>query len=350
MVDIIPDVLKWYKEGFTHIAIAVLIDLEGSAVRGRGAAMAVREDGLITGSVSGGCIESAVLNTSKRVFSSGKPEIISFCQIDDEILGSISPCGGEVTIAVLPLDTTFFLAFSRMVETGRGGRWGLVRSGPEKTVGTMFALDSSGQLLNESFNNMQALPEHDALSLAHEAFHNSKTCTFTMNAFRIFSAVLNPVPQLIIIGASHIGIVLKSIAELTGYMVTVIDPRGAFTREERFETKERIFKAWPRKVFREIALTPHTAVAAVTHDAKIDDQALEGALKSRCFYIGALGSTATHHDRVKRLRENGFSAADCKKIHSPIGLPIQSANPEEIALSIMAEVVREYRNAYGKDG
>ena len=99
MLEIIKDVSEWLDRGQDPIVLAVLINLEGPAVRGRGAAMAVTRDGLMTGSVSGGCIESTVLGVSERVFETGQPEIIKFCQIDDEILGSVSPFGGEVTIA-----------------------------------------------------------------------------------------------------------------------------------------------------------------------------------------------------------------------------------------------------------
>ena len=105
---------------------------------------------------------------------------------------------------------------------------------------------------------------------------------------------------------------------------------------------------WPRKAFGKINVTPYTAVAVITHDTKIDDQALQLALKTESFYIDALGSRTTHIDRVKRLLKTGISEIDCAKIHSPIGLPIHSANPEEIALSIMAEVVQEFRNRYGR--
>lgn len=349
MIELIHDVLQWYEEGWDPIAVAVLIDIDGSAVRGVGAAMAVREDGLITGSVSGGCIESTVIKTAERVFKTGKAEVLSFCQIDDEILGSVSPCGGEVTIAVSILDKAFFKSFCALTEIGRGGRWGIITSGPQHTIGIMFSIDSNGILLKESFKEGEGLPKNSALNVVEACSAKNRTGMLTVGEYSIFSAVLQPVRQLIIVGASHIGVALQTIAELTGYRVTVIDPRSTFTREERFKNTVRLFKAWPRKAYREIDFTSHTAVAIITHDSKIDDQALELALQTKSFYIGALGSRSTQKDRIKRLSNKGVSNTEISRIHSPIGLSIQAANPEEIALSIMAEIVQDYRDKYGKD-
>lgn len=348
MLEIIKDVSEWLDRGQDPIVLAVLINLEGSAVRGRGAAMAVTRDGLMTGSVSGGCIESTVLGVSERVFKTAQSEIIKFCQIDDEILGSVSPCGGEVTIAVGLLDTVLFDSFCKLAKTGSGGRWGLISSGHQEDIGSMFVLDSRGLFMDGSFARAEELSENVKLSIRKEVLNTNKTGILSVGVYEVFSAVINPVPQLVIIGASHIGIALASMAELTGYRVTVVDPRTSFAREERFENNSRLLKTWPRKAFKEIEFTSYTAVAVITHDTKIDDQALKLALQTDCFYVGALGSSSTHSDRVERLINDGVSESECSNIHSPIGLSIKSANPEEIALSIMAEVVKEYRSKYGK--
>ena len=348
MLEIIKDVNEWLDNGHDSIVLAVLINLEGSAVRGRGAVMAVTRDGLMAGSVSGGCIESTVLGVSERVFETGQPEIIKFCQIDDEILGSVSPCGGEVTIAVGLLDTVLFDSFCSLAKTGNGGRWGVISSGDKKDIGSMFVMDSHGLFMEGSFTGVEDLSEDVKFNIGKEVLNTDKTGIIPVENYEIFSAVLNPVPQLVIIGASHIGIALASMAELTGYRVTVVDPRTSFARDERFENNSRLLKIWPRKAFKEIDFTSYTAVAVITHDTKIDDQALKLALKTDSFYVGALGSSSTHSDRVERLINDGVSESECRNIHSPIGLSIKSANPEEIALSIMAEVVKEYRAKYGK--
>ncbi|MCK5154179.1 MAG: XdhC family protein [Spirochaetales bacterium] len=348
MLEIIKDVKEWLDKGESPIVIAVLINLEGSAVRGRGAVMAVTRDGLMSGSVSGGCIESTVLSVAERVFDTGQAEIIKFCQIDDEILGSVSPCGGEVTVSVSLLDNIIFDSFCELTETGTGGHWGLISSGPENEICSMFVMDHNGQFLNGSFGNNNILTDVFRQKIKTEVLNSQQTGIVFVEDYKIFSAVLKPVPQLIIIGASHIGIALSAMATLTGYRVIIVDPRTAFARDERIESAYKLYKTWPRKAFKEINFTSCTAVAVITHDTKIDDQALELALKTNSFYVGALGSRSTHDERVDRLLLAGISESECKKIHSPIGLSIKSANPEEIALSIMAEVVKEYREKYGK--
>ncbi|MDA3938576.1 MAG: XdhC family protein [Spirochaetia bacterium] len=348
MLEIIKEVKEWLNNGETSIVIGILINLQGSAVRGRGAVMAVNRSGIMAGSVSGGCIESTVLSVAERVFETGQAEIIKFCQIDDEILGSISPCGGEVTVSVGFLDTLIFDSFCKLAEDGRGGKWGLISLGPEKHIGSMFIMDSEGNFMPGSFNSKENLSEDIKLNIENQLIKTNETSIRSIGNYEIFSAVLKPGPQLIIVGASHIGIALSSIAELTGYRVTVIDPRTAFARDQRFSKTIRLLKTWPRKAFKEISFNPYTAIAVITHDTKIDDQALKLGFKTESFYIGALGSSSTHKDRVERLIIDGVSEDECKNIHSPIGLNIKSANPEEIALSIMAEVVKEYREAYGK--
>jgi xanthine dehydrogenase accessory factor len=348
MIEIIKEVYEWLEQDSRPVVIAVLVDLEGSAVRGRGAVMAVNQDGLMAGSVSGGCIESTVLVVAERVFETGQAEIIKFCKIDDEILGSVSPCGGEVTISVAILNTDFFESFCNYAQTGKGGSWGLISAGPDKALGSMFLTDRQGNLLRGSFSGEGFLSEKFQQEIRENSLCKNKSDLIIFENYEIFSTVLNPSPHLIIIGASHIGIALASVAELTGYRHTIIDPRAAFTNKDRFKTKSKIFKTWPRKALKELELTPYTAVAVITHDTKIDDQALKLVLDSECFYVGALGSRLTHKERIERLLEARISESDCNKIYSPIGLNIKSANPEEIAISIMAEVVKVYREKFGK--
>jgi len=123
----------------------------------------------------------------------------------------------------------------------------------------------------------------------------------------------------------------------------VVDPRRAFGSEGRFPHVDKLIQVWPKKAFANINLTPETAVALLTHDPKIDDPALEAILNSPVFYIGALGSKKTHAKRITRLQQKGFSDVQIDIIHGPIGLNIDAKTPEEIALAIMAEIVKSYR-------
>jgi len=158
----------------------------------------------------------------------------------------------------------------------------------------------------------------------------------------IFLNVYLPPPRLILIGAVHIAKALGPMARLAGLDVIIIDPRSAFASPDRF-AGHCLHARWPDEVLPEVGLDPFTALAAITHDPKIDDSALIEALNANCFYIGALGSRKTHDRRLHRLREAGVAEALLPRIHAPIGLNIGACGPEEIAVAILAEVINARR-------
>ena len=155
----------------------------------------------------------------------------------------------------------------------------------------------------------------------------------------VFLEVILPPPTLIAVGGVHITIALMALAKTLGYRTVVIDPRSAFGNEERFPNVDQLIQRWPDEAFEEIPLTRSTAVAMLTHDPKLDDPALKIALPSPAFYVGALGSKTTQAKRRQRLLEDGMTEEQLNRLHGPIGLKIGAGTPEEIAMSIMAEVV-----------
>src|SRR5262249_39087912 len=155
-----------------------------------------------------------------------------------------------------------------------------------------------------------------------------------------FIDVLLPPPTLIMIGGVHIAIALASLSKTLGYRTIVVDPRHAFGTSERFPHVDQLLTSWPEEALPQIKFNENVAVAILTHDPKIDDPALQIALKQPTFYIGALGSLKTHAKRLQRLREAGFTEQELERIHAPIGLKIGSQTPEEIALAILAEIVK----------
>ncbi len=157
-----------------------------------------------------------------------------------------------------------------------------------------------------------------------------------------FVNIHNPPLKLIVIGAVHIAQALIPMAHAAAYDVTVIDPRGAFATPERFPNVE-LKEAWPDEALDGIDLDSRTALLALTHDPKIDDPALAAALKSDCFYVGALGSKKTHAGRIERLTRLGFSREQQQRIHAPIGLAIGARGAPEIAIAIMAEMTKVLR-------
>lgn len=152
-----------------------------------------------------------------------------------------------------------------------------------------------------------------------------------------------PQPRLVVIGAVHISQALAPMARIAGYPVEIIDPRTAFATPDRFPDVP-LHADWPQDVLAQQPLDGYTALAAVTHDPKIDDFALKAALDARCFYVGALGSRKTHASRVERLLALGAGAEDIGRIHAPIGVDIGAASPAEIAVAVLAEVINAFRS------
>ncbi|WP_144223827.1 XdhC family protein [Mesorhizobium amorphae] len=152
-----------------------------------------------------------------------------------------------------------------------------------------------------------------------------------------------PQPRLVVIGAVHISQALAPMARIAGYPVEIVDPRTAFATPDRFPDVT-LHAEWPQDVLARQPLDGYTALAAVTHDPKIDDFALKAALDARCFYVGALGSRKTHARRVERLLALGAGAEDIGRIHAPIGVDIGAASPAEIAVAVLAEVINAFRS------
>lgn len=174
-------------------------------------------------------------------------------------------------------------------------------------------------------------------------FRSGKSGTVeTASGSRAFLTVCVPPPRLVVIGAVHISQALGPIAATAGFDMTVVDPRTAFATPERFPGVD-LRPDWPDDVLDELALDRYTALAAVTHDPKIDDTPLIAALNACCFYVGALGSRKTHAKRVERLTAAGLAPQVIGRIHAPIGLDIGAASPAEIAVSIMAEIIATLR-------
>lgn len=175
-----------------------------------------------------------------------------------------------------------------------------------------------------------------------DALRRGKSGLIEREGRQFFLTVQTPPVRMVVIGAVHISQALAPMAKGLDLDVTIIDPRTAFATPERFPDVP-VMAEWPDAVLPEIMIDQYTAIVALTHDPKIDDPALAAALRSECFYIGALGSRKTHERRVQRLTESGFTQSDLVRIHAPIGLDIGAVSPAEIAISILAEVVASLR-------
>lgn len=177
---------------------------------------------------------------------------------------------------------------------------------------------------------------------AAKTFRSGRSQAVEADGRSLFLNVYLPPPRIVIIGAVHISQALAPMARIAGFDVEIIDPRTAFATPERFPDVP-LQAEWPQDVLGVRPLDPYTAVAAVTHDPKIDDFPLQEALGAGCFYIGALGSRKTHARRVERLMANGVSEADIARIHAPIGLDISASSPAEIAVAVLAQIIQALR-------
>lgn len=214
-------------------------------------------------------------------------------------------------------------------------------------VGAKMALKPDGQMigdLGEASLTAQAVQEALPLLIAGE----TQTVTLSPEV-TIFVESFVPPPTLYMVGGVHISIALAALAKVVGFRTVVIDAREAFATSERFTHVDELILAWPDEAL-EGRLDARSSVAVLTHDPKLDDPALRVALRSPARYIGALGSPKTHARRLERLAAEGFTPADLARIHGPIGLPIGAKTPEEIALSILAEVVQVARRGAASTG
>ncbi len=192
------------------------------------------------------------------------------------------------------------------------------------------------------------LPGSDAAAALNEAaaaaLADDETRTVRIGDSDWFLHVYNPPLRLIVVGAVHIAQALVPFATATGFAVIVVDPRRAFASDERFPNVT-VSTEWPDEAMEKLRPDVRTAVVTLTHDPKLDDPALDHALKSPAFYIGALGSRKTHAARLKRLRELGHNDPEMARIRGPVGLNIEAVTAPEIALSIIAEVVAAHRGS-----
>ncbi|MFQ5399810.1 MAG: XdhC family protein [Anaerolineae bacterium] len=334
MKEVLTDIDNWLQAGNSSIILATVVQTWGSAPRKVGAKMAFTADGEISGSVSGGCVEGAVVAAGMEVLETGRPQLLHFGVADETAWEVGLACGGIIEVFVEPLDTAVYDFLRTLVQEEQAGAGVTIIRGPEAKLGRKLALSRAGQSIGSLGDDL----DEQAIQTASAA--NQPQRAPLSDDIELFVDVLRPAPTLVMVGGVHIAVALTSLARTLGYHTIVVDPRRAFGSEARFPHADRLVQAWPEKAFVEIELTPETAVAMLTHDPKIDDPALKVVLDSPVFYIGALGSRKTQAKRRQRLHKMGFSEAQIDRIHGPIGLSIGAQSPEEIALAIMAEIVR----------
>lgn len=328
-LDAIPETALRWVEGGTPAALATVIETWGSAPRQPGAQLAISADGALAGSVSGGCVESAVAAEAFEAMEQGDCRLLEFGVSDDDAFAVGLACGGTIRIFVEPVG----IGEGLPLPTLRA----LVEARAERAR-TVLATD-----LETKERRLLALCDEDALTdAARRTADGDKSGFADVAGQRWFLSVHNPPLRMAIIGAAHIAQPLSRMAQMTGFDVTVIDPRESFSSEARFPDIA-LSRDWPDAALSAFGPDTRSAVVCLSHDPKIDDPGLHVALRSQAFYVGALGSTRTSAKRAVRLEEAGFTAAQIGRIDAPIGLDIGAKSPAEIAVSIMARVVEALR-------
>jgi xanthine dehydrogenase accessory factor len=328
--DILPDIERWQSEGH-QVAIATVVETWGSAPRPAGGKMALTADGRIAGSVSGGCVENAVVEAGKKTLSSGRPQLLHYGVSDDTAWSVGLACGGSLDIFVDRLDSALFEPIASAVRGETPVAIATVIQGPEGELGRKLALFEDGRVAGAI--------DAAALAEARSALQEGASRRVKTEARELFIDVVRPAPRLVIVGGVHIAIALVALAKTLGFRTVLVDPREAFANAARFPHVDEIVNDWPDQALARIAPDGSTAVAVLTHDPKLDDPALLAALRSRAFYVGALGSRRTQEKRQARLREAGLTEEFLSRLYAPIGLPLGGRSPEEIAIAILAQVV-----------
>ncbi len=320
----------WRAEGH-GVALATVVRTWGSSPRPAGSQLAVSDDGAFVGSVSGGCIEGAVIHEALAAMNDGAPRLLEF-GVTSEMAWEVGlACGGQVQV------------FVDRANAGLLDELRAARRAKRPVVLVTRLPDGAQRLLDPR----EAAPEGVSPALfdaAQLAAARDETSTVEEDGATLFLQPFNPPLRLILIGAVHIAQPLARMAALAGFATVVVDPRRAFATDDRFPGVERS-TAWPDEALTVLAPDGRTAVVTLTHDPKLDDPALDVALRSSAFYIGCLGSGKTHAARLERLARRGFTAADLARLHGPVGLRINARSPAEIAISILAEIIQQLRPA-----
>ncbi len=354
VVDATQDVAVEWLRGARRFVQAILVDVEGSAPLPAGAMLIVDERGTIEGSITGGCVESAVVQEAEEIMAGGSGAKFLTYGISDELAGTVGlMCGGIVHVFIDELsaeDRHVELTALEAHAEGRAVGVATLLDGPsagarlavidERTVGSLRASDlldrnvsrETRGLLDEGKTTVRRFAA-DGATLGSE--------------LRVHIRSYGPQPRMFIIGAIDFSAALAPFAAQIGYEVTICDARDRFARSPRFSSAAHVAIGWPQEVMRDVELGPRDAVLVFTHDPKFDEPALIAALGTNAGYIGALGSRQTTIDRERRLRRAGADDADIARIHAPCGLDIGSRTAEETAVSVLAEIIASRANRAG---
>jgi xanthine dehydrogenase accessory factor len=335
MRDVLNELERLSTQG-SRLGRAVVTSVWGSAPRPEGACMLGTETGAFAGSISGGCVESAVLQEIAQAIEQDTPRLVSFGVTHERAWEVGLACGGTIEVFVEPSIRHEVIAAA---SDESGSVVATVLDG--ESIGRSVVIREDGAVTTPGDLAWLADQVHDA---ALESLRTEKSRTVELplpdgGRAKVFLEVFARRPKLVVFGAGHIAMALVPLAKAVGFRTIVADAREAFLTRERFPEVDELVLDWPEAAFARIGIDRATYICILSHDPKFDDPALEIGLRSAARYLGAIGSRKTQDKRRERLREAGFRDADIDRIHGPIGLDLGGRSPTEVALAIVAEMI-----------
>lgn len=340
MRDVFAQLHQWF-DSEEDFVLATVMRTWHSAPRAPGAAMAVSASGEVVGSVSGGCIESALYTIAEDALLDRQTRVETFQVSDADALDVGLTCGGtiEILVQVIGADYPEFAKVCRSIAADR----------PVAVVTTVRPGAASSHLVVEPDSATGALADRVRTMMAVGDSGASFFPAGVLSDDDLFVEIFAPKPRMYVFGAIDFAASVSTLGAFAGYHVTVVDARAVFATRARFPAAHELVVMWPHTFLQDAAVDARTVIAVLTHDEKFDIPLLEVALRSGAGYVGAMGSRATHDRRVRLLRDRGITDEQLAQLHSPIGLDLGARNPEETAISVMAEVTKTMRAASGRE-
>jgi xanthine dehydrogenase accessory factor len=321
--EILPELDRWRSRG-DRVAMARVVATRRSAPRPIGSKLIVSEQGELAGSVSGGCVESEVVEAAREVLGGGDPRLLTYGISDDLAVSVGLPCGGEIDV------------------------W-IDEPAPEllEQLGQIVRGEDRAVVLTDLEEGTSRLMRAGEDSVADELIRGGHSKVVDLEGRRVFADIFGPPPRLLVYGAVDTADALCAAARGLGWHTIAADARGRFATRERLPNADEVIVAWPEETLAQVQPDHATAIVVLTHDDKFDVPMLVGALTTDAFYVGALGSRKNQERRRERLLEAGVGESALERINGPAGLDIGAHSPAETALSILAEIMAVRAGRHG---
>ncbi|GGW45771.1 xanthine dehydrogenase accessory factor [Streptomyces lucensis JCM 4490] len=344
MREMCAELERWYAARIPF-GLATVVAVSRSAPRGPGAAMAVGPDGEVVGSVSGGCVESAVFELAREAVTSGEARLETYGCNDEDPFAAGLTCGGEITVLVRPVTAARDPLFGAVAASVMGGEpvtVATVTDGPAPRGSTLavWSATVAGGLGSRGLDAAVAADARGGLAPgATELRQYGPGGERREDAVSVFLQSFAPPPRMLVFGAVDHAAAVARIGDFLGYRVTVCDARPVFAAPHRFPDGAEVVADWPHRYLRGTRTDERTVICVLTHDPRFDVPLLCEALRRPAAYIGAMGSRRTHEDRLRRLVDAGLVGPELARLRSPIGLDLGARTPQEVAVSVAAEIV-----------